>query len=110
MKSATALAMATALGVAAMPAAPLHAEDRFIGEIIAFAGNFCPGGTLPADGRLLAISQNSALFSLLGTRYGGDGRQTFALPDLTETLKTENGPTVRYCVVITGMFPSRPRP
>ncbi|AUS07266.1 phage tail protein [Tamlana carrageenivorans] len=47
-----------------------------------FAGNFAPRGWAFCDGQLLAISQNQALFSLLGTTYGGDGRTTFALPDL----------------------------
>ncbi|WP_284126056.1 phage tail protein [Parerythrobacter aestuarii] len=56
--------------------------DRYLGEIIMVGMNFCPRGTLEADGRLLPISQNTALFSLLGTMYGGDGRTTFALPDL----------------------------
>ena len=53
-----------------------------LGEVSMFAGDFAPGGYLPADGRLLSISGNSALFSLLGTTYGGDGRTSFALPDL----------------------------
>jgi microcystin-dependent protein len=56
--------------------------DPFIGEIIMFAGNFAPRGWAFCDGQLLPISQNSALFSILGTTYGGDGRTTFALPDL----------------------------
>jgi microcystin-dependent protein len=56
--------------------------DPFIGEIRIFAGNFAPQGWLPCDGRLLAISQNNALFSLLGTTYGGNGQTTFGLPDL----------------------------
>ncbi|MFI1744461.1 phage tail protein [Thalassobellus sediminis] len=47
-----------------------------------FSGNFAPRGWAFCDGQLLSISQNSALFSLLGTTYGGDGRTTFALPDL----------------------------
>ena len=47
-----------------------------------FAGNFAPIGWTLCDGQLLAISQNDALFSLLGTTYGGDGKSTFALPDL----------------------------
>jgi microcystin-dependent protein len=53
-----------------------------LGEVAMFAGNFVPNGYLPADGRLLPISQNTALFSLLGTTYGGNGINTFALPDL----------------------------
>lgn len=60
----------------------LQAQDPFIGEIRMFAGNFAPRGWAFCDGQLLAISSNSALFSLLGTTYGGDGRTTFALPDL----------------------------
>lgn len=56
--------------------------DPFIGEIIMFGGNFAPRGWAFCDGQLLPISQNTALFSILGTTYGGDGRTTFALPDL----------------------------
>lgn len=56
--------------------------DPFIGEIIMFGGNFAPRGWALCDGSLLPISQNQALFSILGTTYGGDGRTTFALPDL----------------------------
>ncbi|MGH8680637.1 MAG: tail fiber protein [Burkholderiales bacterium] len=57
------------------------ADDVLIGEIALFAGNFAPAGWAFADGQLLPISQNTALFSLLGTTYGGDGQTTFALPD-----------------------------
>ncbi|MEM1323717.1 MAG: tail fiber protein [Bacteroidota bacterium] len=53
-----------------------------IGEIRLFGGNFTPRSWASCDGQLLSISQNSALFSILGTTYGGDGRTTFALPDL----------------------------
>lgn len=54
----------------------------FIGQVANFAGNFAPAGWLPADGRLLQIQTNTALFSILGTTYGGNGVTTFALPDL----------------------------
>ena len=57
-------------------------SEPFIGQIVMFGGVFAPRGWAFCDGQLLAISQNSALFSLLGTTYGGDGRTTFALPDL----------------------------
>ncbi|WP_445371029.1 phage tail protein [Methylomonas sp. HW2-6] len=57
-------------------------NEPFIGEVCTFAFNFCPRNYLPADGSLLPIASNTALFSLLGTTYGGDGRSTFALPDL----------------------------
>jgi microcystin-dependent protein len=56
--------------------------DPYIGEIRMFAGNFAPVGWLPCDGRLLNISQFDALYMLLGTTYGGDGQNTFGLPDL----------------------------
>src|SRR5687768_14483845 len=54
----------------------------FVAEIKMFAGNFAPTGWATCDGQLLPISQNTALFSLLGTFYGGDGKSTFALPNL----------------------------
>lgn len=56
--------------------------DNFVAEIRMFAGNYAPRGWAFCNGDLMAISQNTALFSLLGTTYGGDGRSTFALPDL----------------------------
>jgi len=57
-------------------------SEPFVGEIRMFAGNFAPRGWAYCDGQLLAVSQNDALFSLLGTTYGGDGRTTFGLPEL----------------------------
>jgi microcystin-dependent protein len=57
-------------------------SEPFLGEIKMFGGNFAPRGFAFCEGQLLQISQNSALFSLLGTIYGGDGRTTFGLPDL----------------------------
>ena len=56
--------------------------EPFIGQIILFGGNFEPRGWAFCQGQLLPISQNQALFSIIGTTYGGDGRTTFALPDL----------------------------
>ncbi|MEM6769767.1 MAG: tail fiber protein [Bacteroidota bacterium] len=56
--------------------------EPFIGQIQLFGFNFAPRGWAKCEGQLLPIAQNSALFSLLGTTYGGDGRTTFALPDL----------------------------
>jgi len=56
--------------------------DPFVAEIRIFPFNFAPKGWAFCDGQLMPISQNTALFSLLGTTYGGDGKSTFALPDL----------------------------
>jgi len=57
-------------------------SEPFIAEIRIFAGNFAPRGWAFCDGQLLPVSQNTALFSLIGTTYGGDGRSTTALPNL----------------------------
>jgi microcystin-dependent protein len=57
-------------------------SEPFIGEIIMFAGNFNPRGWAFCQGQILSIAQNTALFSILGTTYGGNGQTTFALPDL----------------------------
>lgn len=56
--------------------------EPFIGQIILFGGSFAPRGWALCEGQLLPITQNSALFSIIGTIYGGDGRTTFGLPDL----------------------------
>lgn len=56
--------------------------EGYLAEIRGFAGNFSPRGWAYCNGQLISIAQNTALFSLLGTTYGGDGRTTFALPDL----------------------------
>jgi microcystin-dependent protein len=56
--------------------------EPFLGEIRIFAGNFAPRGWAFCDGQVIPISQNTALFSLVGTTYGGDGTSTFGLPDL----------------------------
>lgn len=76
------LLSATLLVGAAMPGVCQAGIDPFIGEIMIFAGNFCPRGYAETNGQLMSIAQNTALFSLLGTTYGGDGRTTFALPNL----------------------------
>ncbi|TGE27356.1 phage tail protein [Hymenobacter metallicola] len=57
-------------------------DEAYIGSLVLFAGNFAPRGWAFCDGSLLSIAQNSALFSILGTTYGGNGQTTFALPDL----------------------------
>jgi len=66
-------------------------SEPFVGEIKMFGGNFAPRSYAKCEGQLLAISQNDALFSLLGTIYGGDGRTTFGLPDLRGRLPIDDG-------------------
>jgi microcystin-dependent protein len=66
-------------------------SEPFIGEIIMFGGNFAPRGWALCNGQLLPIAQNTALFSILGTTYGGNGQTTFALPDLRGRLPMHPG-------------------
>ncbi|MEM7132602.1 MAG: tail fiber protein [Chloroflexota bacterium] len=77
--------------------------DPYLGQIQAFAFNYAPRGWAECNGQLLPIEQNQALYSLLGTRYGGDGRTTFALPNLQGS-----DPNVNVCIAVDGIFPSRP--
>ncbi|MEA2297906.1 MAG: hypothetical protein QOF77_842 [Solirubrobacteraceae bacterium] len=66
-------------------------SDAFVAEIRIFPFNFAPSGWATCDGQLLPISQNTALFSLLGTSYGGDGRSNFALPNLQGCVPVSQG-------------------
>jgi microcystin-dependent protein len=65
--------------------------DPFVAEIRIFTGNFAPNGWAMCDGQILPISQNTALFSLLGTFYGGDGKSNFALPNLQGRAPIQTG-------------------
>src|SRR5689334_8686621 len=65
--------------------------DPFIGEIRMFGGTFAPLGWADCNGQLMAISQNTALFALIGTTFGGDGQTTFALPDLRSRVPIHAG-------------------
>ena len=91
--------------------------DPFIAEIGTFAGNFAPQDWHDCDGTLLPITQYQALYSLIGTLYGGDGRSTFAVPDLRE--RTPDGRPIsfdenlrhgkpRKCICLNGIYPPRP--
>ncbi|MDR7208661.1 tail fiber protein [Flavobacterium piscis] len=63
----------------------------YVGEIRMFAGNFAPAGWMFCEGQLIPISENEPLFQLIGTTYGGDGQETFALPDLRGRIPIHNG-------------------
>ena len=92
---------------------PIFAEasaDPYLGEIFLFGGNFAPRGFAFAEGQLLPIEQNPALFSIYGVTYGGDGKINFALPDLRcfeswDDKGQQMGP--RHIVALQGVFPSR---
>jgi hypothetical protein len=89
-------------------------ETHFLAEIRLFAGNFEPRGWRFCEGQILTVNDNLELFSLLGTTYGGDGRTSFALPDLRQAeipfRSNPNRPNsgCRYIISTSGSFPSRP--
>ena len=66
-------------------------SDPFIGEIRMFGGNFPPAGWVFCEGQLMPISENDALFTLIGTTYGGDGQETFGIPDLRGRVPVHSG-------------------
>ena len=102
--------------------------NPYIGEIIMFAGNFAPSGWAFCNGQILDIRDNNALYSILGTMYGGDGITTFGLPDLrgraaigtskditqgattpqgSSGSDTAGGLSVRYIIALDGVYPPR---
>ena len=97
-----------------------YAQECMLGEVRLFGGNFTPLGYAKADGQLLSIEGNDALFSLFGTMYGGDDRTTFGLPDMRNLypvinaqrsnnnsgMTSSDGPN--YIICIDGLYPSRP--
>ncbi len=77
-------------------------SDQYLGEIRMFGGNFAPYGWALCNGQLLSISQNTALFSLIGTYYGGDGVTTFALPNLQSRIPLHQGQGVGLSPYVIG--------
>lgn len=70
---------------------PFVMAQPYVGEVRIFAGNFAPAGWMFCEGQLLAISELETLFQLIGTTYGGDGQETFALPDLRGRIPLHQG-------------------
>ena len=103
---AAVLCVALCLGTATHPRPAMAGANPFLGEVETFAFNFCPVGWTTLNGQVLPISQNAALFSLLGTTYGGDGRTTFALPT-AKPIFTATGAPLLQCIALQGIFPSR---
>ena len=105
--------LSTALIIAMLSIAPIKNSFSFpigehlLGEIALFAGNYAPPGFAFCEGQVLKIKDNMTLFSILGSTYGGDGRTTFALPNLKEAEKSLNG--ARYIIAIEGRYPPRTR-
>ncbi len=78
--------------------------DYFLGQIVAFPYSFVPVGWMPCNGQILSIQQNMALYSLLGNKFGGDGRNTFGIPNLQGA---EAIPGTAYYICISGVYPTR---
>jgi microcystin-dependent protein len=79
--------------------------EIFLGQIILLPYNFAPVGFAMCTGETLSIAQNAALFSLLGTTYGGDGVKTFKLPDFSKVTNLPAG--CHYYIALQGIYPSR---
>jgi microcystin-dependent protein len=84
--------------------------DEYMGAVMLFACHFVPERWLPCDGRLMPINENyvgdvnAALFSLLGSQYGGDGMKNFALPNMAPVASVD-GPPLQYCICVEGLYP-----
>jgi len=76
--------------------------DSFIGTIQLFPYSYAPKGWMRCEGQLMKITEYSALYSLLGTRFGGDGTTTFGLPNMKGK---EPVPDVSYCIATEGIYP-----
>ncbi|HXE46573.1 MAG TPA: tail fiber protein [Conexibacter sp.] len=82
--------------------------EPFLGEIRMFGGDFAPRGWAHCHGQVLPIADHAPLYSLIGTTYGGDGVETFALPDLRESIAPRASLPLTYIIALAGVYPSRP--
>jgi microcystin-dependent protein len=82
--------------------------EPYLGEIRMFGGDFAPRGWARCHGQLLPISEHAPLFSLIGTTYGGDGVDTFALPDLREDTTPVGVLPITFIIALAGVYPPRP--
>lgn len=78
--------------------------EPLIGQIMLFAGDLAPRGWATCEGQRLQIPMHTALYSIVGDRFGGDGQRVFALPDLRGK---EPVPGTHWCIAIEGIYPSR---
>ena len=79
--------------------------DYFLGDIVLFPYTFAQMGWMWCEGQILQIQQNTALFSLIGNQFGGDGKTTFALPNMRGA---ESLPGLHFSICIDGIYPTRP--
>lgn len=79
--------------------------EYMLGEIVLLPYGFAPDGFMLCNGDSLKIAQYPALYSLLGNKFGGDGKETFCIPDLTNAAPIAN---MEYYIATTGIYPTRP--
>jgi microcystin-dependent protein len=79
--------------------------DAYMGSMMLFAGNYAPHSWMECDGQRMMIAQNQALFSILGTTYGGDGLESYMLPDMR---KQSLPAGLRWIICVAGPYPPRP--
>ena len=79
--------------------------DYYVGQILLLPYTFAPKGTMRCQGQLLPVVQYQTLYSLIGTKFGGDGISNFGLPNL---MGAEPVPGLEYCIVLEGVYPQRP--
>ncbi|MDI1244678.1 MAG: phage tail protein [Rhodoferax sp.] len=79
--------------------------NLFIGEIILVTCGYAPVGTLPCDGRVLPVTGNTNLYSILRNNYGGNGNTTFGIPLLAPPFTASGGTNPMYCIVVSGIYP-----
>jgi microcystin-dependent protein len=110
MKVRIIVLVALTLGGVAAPTGGAHAcgSEPNLGEICTFGYNFCPQGFLQADGRVLQINGNQALYSLYGNRFGGDGVSNFGLPAISSAVDAGGKGHLITCVAVNGIYPMRP--
>jgi len=109
-------AAALCLSMTVVPSRAQAASEPFLAEIMFVPFEFCPKGWARANGQLLPINQNTALFALLGATYGGDGQTTFRLPKIGNQVASRIAPgdgtiievPLHACIALQGVFPPRP--
>ncbi|HEY2070903.1 MAG TPA: tail fiber protein [Rhizomicrobium sp.] len=102
------LVFAAIAAASLLPATGASAQ-AYISEVITMTSNFCPQGFALANGQFLPINQNQILFSLIGTKYGGDGKTNFALPNLSGGTIGPLGQPLTWCIAtVNGVLPKKP--
>lgn len=85
---------------------PYRGRFHYIGTILLMGSKYCPVGTVEAAGQALPMSRSPALYSIIGTNFGGDGKTAFNLPDLRGRAPVAN-PAMVHCLIMDGDFPAR---